>query len=108
MGDTDRIQRRSILSTWLPLGAVLTALGVAGAAGVIWATDRSELHAGTKTNNNQDIAISAHEGEINRLKAEAAVRDARATYQQAQLDQMQRTLERIADRVGATPRAPTR
>jgi hypothetical protein len=97
MGDTDQIHRRDIRRAIVPVTSAVAALIVILPAVALWAGDRSELHANTK-------ATAAHDADINALKVDAAARSVREIDLQRQLDRLQRTVDSIADRVGAPKR----
>lgn len=95
--DTERLERpgsRDARRLVLPITSIVSAVGAVAVAVALWQGDRSELKSTTK-------ATEANRIDIDRLKLEAAARDARSDDIRRQLDRMQLQLDRIADRVGA-------
>jgi TolA-binding protein len=97
VGDTDQINRRDIRRSIVPISSAAAALLVIAPAIALWSGDRSELKANTK-------AAAKHEAEIVQLQLDNAARVQRESDLQRQLDRMQQTIDRIADRVGAAKR----
>lgn len=93
--------RRNALALWVPIGSVGAALAFAVAAAVTWATDRAELHAGTAANVKQDTRLDAQQVQLQQLQRDRDVDAARSDELRKQIDRMQQTLDRVADRVGA-------
>jgi hypothetical protein len=101
---TERLDRRDARRLVLPVTCVATALAVIVPAVALWAGDRSELHSNTKTTSSQAADIKALQADVNAIKADGAARTERELNTQRQLDRMQQTIDRIADRVGAAKR----
>lgn len=95
--------KRNVGSLWVPIGSAIIAIGVVAGAAVTWATDRSELKAGTGNNEKQDVILRDHQSKLDELSRGAAVRDANDSNLREQLAEIRRQLDKIADRVGAKP-----
>ena len=95
-------RRPSLMGHWLRISSVLTVVGVVGMSAATWQADRSELHTATSENGKQAIEQLDQAKAITALQISAAAALAREAEMRRQLDRIQTTLDRIADRVGAT------
>lgn len=102
MSDTDRHNRNGMIRN-ISIASAVAVLAVVVPAAVTWATDRSELHAGTSTNEKQDNVLRDHQTKIDDLSRGAAVRDANDNNLREKLDEIRRQVDRIADKLGAKP-----
>lgn len=102
MSDTDRHSHSATLRN-ISIASAVAVLAVLVPAVVTWATDRSELQAGTRSNEKQDAMLRDHQTKLDDLSRGAAVRDANDVNMREQLAEIKRQLDRIADKVGAKP-----
>jgi hypothetical protein len=93
MAESGVHDRRDFRRMMLPMGSIAAAAVVIVPAVAFWSGDRSELHATSKTTAEHSVAID-------KLKLDAAARDARDIDLRRQLDRLQDSLDRIADRFG--------
>ena len=91
----DETSRRSNNATnlWLPIGTVVVALGVVGGSAITWATDRAELRVTSEAVRKQGEIIDT-------LKEDRAARRVLDESLKDQLNDMRRSIDRIAERVG--------
>lgn len=98
---SQQLSRRNVGALWVPIGSAVIAIGVMIGAAATWATDRAELHASTTNNTKQDVRLDDQQRQLQQLQRDRDVDAARSDELRKQIERMQQTLDRVAERVGA-------